>query len=96
MQISEAVVRFPELASFLICVDDVKVSTPGVLCKPSCGWFQYHQMSFCDREALFINRFTSKKSMMANTCSGTVLNGKDFFSKNLTLVNINLQLNLGY
>ena len=45
-QTSEAVVRFPELASFSICVDDVKVSTCRVVCKPTCRWFQYHQLSF--------------------------------------------------
>jgi hypothetical protein len=46
MQTSEAVVGFPELASFLICVGDVKVFTLQVVCKLTCRWFQYHQLSF--------------------------------------------------
>jgi hypothetical protein len=52
MQTSEAVVRFPELASFLICVGDVKVFTCQVVCKPSWQRFQYHQTPFHSREAL--------------------------------------------
>ena len=60
MQTSEAVVRFPELAGFLICVDGVKVFIRRVLCKPTCRWFQYHQTSFYRREALSFSRVMKK------------------------------------
>jgi len=60
MQTSEAVVRFPELASFLICVGDVKVFTCPVVCKPTWQGFQYHQPPFHRREALSFSRVWRK------------------------------------
>jgi hypothetical protein len=82
--------------SVLICFDDVKL-VPAVLShKPNSLLFHYHQASFLRREALLFSGFITDRLMMANTCFSAGLNGGNYFSKNLTLRNINLQLNLGY
>ncbi len=95
MQTSEAVVRFPELVSFLICVGDVKVSTRRVVCKPTCQGFQYHQTPFYRREALSFSGVMKKNQLWLTLFQRESERG-NYFSKNLTLTNINLQLNLGY
>jgi hypothetical protein len=94
-QTSEAVVRFPELAGFLFCVGDVKVSTRRVVCKPTCQGFQYHQTPFYRLEALSFSR-VMKKNQLWLTLFQREPEREVISGKNLTLGNINLTLNLGY
>jgi hypothetical protein len=53
-------------------------------------------INFESWEALAINGFTRKTTMMANFIFSTFQLSKRGFEKNLTLSNINLRLNLCY
>jgi len=89
-------IRFRSCQRFWFLLDDVKLVRHFLGHKPNYLWFQYHQSVVLTREALFLSGFMIERLMMANTCFSAALDGKNHSCKNLTLRNINLQLNLGY
>jgi hypothetical protein len=75
---------------------DVKLVRRLPVCKPFSSRFGHHQPMNRDQESLFINTFLPQLVLRPRAFFSRKYAGEKYFLEKVNIVNIILQLNLGY